>query len=258
MDLGLTRPLDKAEATGGSQAKARRLDDDVKKLMTLVAKLSLNSAQSLRVMRSILLKVYLMPSDGDYMKAVVGATTQYTKAAEALRASFDEQGIHKSEQQPKVLDRLGVPHVHAWNALIGITMENIKGKISKKEAVKDLDDLEKAYTHLSEYCKSYQTKGWQAMAEEVKVVMKEKAYGKENLKLIMNVQDPSPSSSVFDIIHALLKATPGTRVLPSVAPAGDMERQIQDWLEKHGAASSSAGHTRATTSSCTECPRTDG
>ena len=70
MDLGLgTQEEDRG---GGPPPKMRGMagvDEDIKRLMTLVAKLSLNSAQSLRVIRSIVLKVYLLPSESSFMKS---------------------------------------------------------------------------------------------------------------------------------------------------------------------------------------------
>ena len=174
---------------GGIPPKARRMagvDEDIKRLMTLVAKLSLNSAQGLRVIRSIVLKVYLMPSESNFMKSVVVATASYTKTAKALRESMDDKGIPKSEQQQKVLDRLGVPHVHAWNAMVTTALATLKDKIDKNEVVEGIQDMRKAHEEMTEYCKLYQSKGWAAIADEAKVVMKEKAYGKENMKLIIN------------------------------------------------------------------------
>jgi len=243
MDLGLGRKQQDDDMGQGPPQKARRMagvDEDIKRLMTLVAKLSLNSAQGLRVMRSILLRVYLLPTESDYMKAVVDATSTYAKTAKEMRQGMDDKGVPKSEQQQKVLDRLGVPHVHAWNALVGVAMKALKAKADKREKVEGIDDMQKAHDSINDYCKQYQARGWTAIADEVKVVMKEKAYGKENMKLLVNVKDPSPSSDVNDIIHMLIKAWPGCRVLPSVAPPGDMERQIQDWPERNGASSGSA------------------
>ena len=216
------------------------VDEDIKRLMTLVAKLSLNSAQGLRVIRSIVLKVYLMPSESSFMKSVVVATTSYTKTAKALRESMEDKGIPKSEQQQKVLDRLGVPHIHAWNAIVTTALATLKDKVDKNEVVEGIQDMKKAHEEMTEHCKLYQSKGWAAIADEVKVVMKEKAYGKENMKLIINVKEPSPSSNQYDIVHLLIKTIPGSRVLPSIAPPGDMEKQIQDWLEKNGASSTGA------------------
>ena len=232
MNLGLHGeiPAMKPEpATKSRRTSVTELDGESNKLLVLVAKLCLNSAQQVRLLRSVLLEAFMVPVENPFLAKMLRETKQFTERAKSVREHLEEQGIPKAKIQDKVQDSLGLPHIHAFSALIEVALATLQ---KEPEANKQSIDV------LTGYCADYQAKGWRAISQEVKAAMKEKAYGKENMKLLVNVQPETKSHQVWSIIKQLLLAQKGVRELQAVAPKGNMERQIQEWLERNGHSSS--------------------
>ena len=85
---------------------------------------------------------------------------------------------------------------------------------------------------LKEYANKYQELGWKAVHAEVKYARIQKNFKAELKRLEINIVDKSPSDEAWQIIREDLKRDKEVRELPGVAPAGDLERQLQRFLDE--------------------------
>ena len=213
MNLGL--------ATEGRPQKIRAVergskdDGDVKKLLAVLAKLSLSNALQLQALRSILLVVHQVPTDDAYIQHAMQATKTYAEKARDMSSKEKE-------------DVLGLPHIHVWNALLMVTMQRLEEKIKDK---KD-GSFEEMLAKLKHYADTYQDKGWRAINQEVKYARVQKNYKADMKRLEINIREGTPSAQVWDVIRMDLCSFADVKELPGVAPAGDLERQLQRFLDE--------------------------
>jgi len=181
-----------------------------------LAKLSLSNALQLRALRSILLEVHQVPTENRYIQEAVKATKAFAEAAKEMSAKDKEE-------------QLGLPHIHVWNALLGVAMRSLEDR----QKVNQDPTLQSALVTLKEYAGKYQELGWKAVHAEVKYARVQKNFKAELRRLEINVVDQSPSDEVWGIIKKDLKRAKDVRELPRMAPAGDLERQLQRFLDEN-------------------------
>mmetsp|Transcript_5224 Transcript_5224/g.9857 ORF Transcript_5224/g.9857 Transcript_5224/m.9857 type:complete len:127 (+) Transcript_5224:51-431(+) len=78
---------------------------DVQEVLNLVVKLSLSSAQQVRLLKAIMLTVIQLATSSPMCTASKAETVAYSEQSSDL-------------QHEVRLQRFGLPHVHAWNGLI--------------------------------------------------------------------------------------------------------------------------------------------
>ena len=208
MDLGLQQeegPPRQRRAVGRTAA-----DDQLKQLVTVIAKLSLSNALRIRCLQSIVLQVLKVPTETQYIKAGMEATAQWTQQAKGL------------SQEPKE-DTIGIPHVHLFNALIKVLKERKADHQPTQQAITD-------------YVTQMQSGGWRAAHAQIPYCRIQRNYDKEFKRLEWNANAGTPSANIMALIVEDLKTVKGTKQLPGIPPAGDLERKIQTWLDEHGRA----------------------
>ena len=197
--------------------RTSREEGETKKLLATLAKLSLSNALQLRALRSILLEVHQVPTDNRYIQEATKATKAFAEAAKEMSAKDKEE-------------QLGLPHIHVWNALLGVAMRSLE---DRQKANQDPTlQLQSSLMALKEYASTYQELGWKAVHAEVKYARIQKNFKAELKRLEINIVDKSPSDEVWQIIREDLKRDKEVRELPGVAPAGDLERQLQRFLDE--------------------------
>ena len=220
MDLG----LEAASAGNGSdgprepahkKAAVGEAPKDLIKMVALIAKLSLSTAQCTRCLRSVMLEVFTFVLECSLVQAVKTATRKYREACEKIPDSVQRKA------------RLGLPHIHVWNALLHGWKEYL-GKQGSQESQEKL-------TMLNTYIQKYQGLGWEILSEQVKFARLKKIHDRKRIHLEMNVKPGTDSNDLYEgglkewILHH-----PECDKIVGQAPPGDLERRIQQWLEENG------------------------
>ena len=203
LDLNLPGPVP------AHPAKTRRVDDDVKHVLSLVAKLSLSNDQQTRAMRAILLDCIKLPSDCEVAKAIMEATTKWHENIKEVPAN---QGR---------FEKHGLPHLHAWNSMVAwfkFTQQDHLIQASIKEYTAEFENLPlgERFLHLS---------------DQVLHVRLAKNFDKDYRRLECNFKQNSPSERMYAMMKPFLLRIPDAHALPGIAPAGDIAKKLQQWLD---------------------------
>ena len=213
MNLGLEQNQGERPSKVRAVARQGMEDAETKKLLSTLAKLSLSNAMQIRALRSILLEVHQVPAANPYIQEAMQATKKYAEAAKEMSPKDKEE-------------RLGLPHIHVWNALLAVATRNLEQRAKEQDP-----SHQESLAVLLEYASKYQEQGWKAIHHEVKYARVQKNFRPELKRLEINLMESSPSDKVWAIIKADLRRDQGVRELPGVAPAGDLERQLQRFLD---------------------------
>eukprot|EP00929_Paragymnodinium_shiwhaense_P065713 TRINITY_DN32921_c0_g1_i1.p2 TRINITY_DN32921_c0_g1~~TRINITY_DN32921_c0_g1_i1.p2 ORF type:complete len:251 (-),score=71.42 TRINITY_DN32921_c0_g1_i1:760-1512(-) len=214
-------------ADAPKERKRTRMDDgnfvgteeeksQTNKLLILVSKLCLANALQVRVLKSILLEVYLIKENTTAATYMKDGTKSYQEASSKLA-------------NEKRVAEIGLPHHWAWNHLM--------------KALKDEDKDGKYKEHFDKYHEHIQsaisTAGttyytiWQA---EVKYCRLQKCWDRSQRRLELNFIPHSESEKLWtQALRPLLLATQGAQQRQGIAPNGDFEDRIQQTLIKMGA-----------------------
>eukprot|EP00929_Paragymnodinium_shiwhaense_P067064 TRINITY_DN33744_c0_g1_i1.p2 TRINITY_DN33744_c0_g1~~TRINITY_DN33744_c0_g1_i1.p2 ORF type:complete len:234 (+),score=64.08 TRINITY_DN33744_c0_g1_i1:45-746(+) len=178
------------------------------RLLNLVAKLALSSALQVRVLRSIMLDIYLLPEDHRIVGAIKAATTEYANQVE---------GISKQKRT----EVLGLPHLHAWNAFLN--------------AVKGLCKVQEVATALVAY--EQQVVGqvsssnlWTVLHAHVRYCRVQKCWAAKLKRLEINVVIGTPAATLWDVLKKHM-GTLGLQERRGMAPPGNLEEQVQRMLD---------------------------
>ena len=104
MDLGLQTEVEQQPSAKVRAVATPELTEDAMRILQIVAKLSLSSAQGIRAVKAILLDVIQLPSNHELMIMIKAATTSHAEKCKTLDA--------------KRREALGPPHIHAYNAVL--------------------------------------------------------------------------------------------------------------------------------------------
>jgi hypothetical protein len=196
------------EPRGKVRAVAAPEDKELKGLLILVAKLALSSALASRVLKSVLIRVFLINAASEYI--VKGRETTLKYADTASKVSRANK------------DKMGQPHHWLWNSFI---------KVATAMAVEDTHKKQ-----LADY-KKYMEEG--GVAPGMKKLVKEvryfricKAFNQDSKKIEVSMMEGSKSMEIFDnvIIPLMIKEGKADEK-EGVAPPGDLERKIQAVLD---------------------------
>ena len=194
---------------------------DLKQVVKVMAKLSLSNAQQSRMLKSILIECYKLDSSNDIITKMKEATKLFASKAKELR---EERGLTSEA----VRAELATPAVHCFNAILNAT-------ITAKKLDKD--------PQIIKFREYYQSKGVGELARYVKHFKVANMFDKKAIRLEIHLsqedhfQDhpgslPDPRELFFVHVLPHLRTLKGFHILQGMAPAGDLERQIQDRLDK--------------------------
>jgi len=192
--------------------KRRNTDCDTKRgptetLLANMAKLTLANSLQGRAIRSILMEVVMVDTESLHVTAGLAAGKAFAEAAKATDAKA-------REATP------GLPHSHVWNAFLKTTVDVLKDK----EAGAKHDTINR-------YIQQNKDTTWQLVSETVKYCKIACCYDNEKKEVEVNIVMGSPAGQVWTIIREQLLQRPGATLLLGQAPAGYLERQLQEWLE---------------------------
>ena len=73
------------------------------------------------------------------------------------------------------------------------------------------------------------------MQRDIRCVRVERTFDNKHYKKVcFNIREETLSDRCFLMLCDLIRLEPGVRCLPPQAPAGDLERQLQEFLETNG------------------------
>ena len=191
MDLGLAVSPSSQPSQPNKRARSDKATLDMAKVLTLVTKLSLNSAQQMRAMRAILLDVYHVPAEHEVVTMGKAATQAFAEKA---------KGISPQEKDAQ----LGLPHVHLWNSILTVLKKHLAGPEAE---------------NLNKYLQDYQPKGWKAVAAEVTHIKISKCYDKSFMKLEVHVKESTPQQMCLRPLQALVLGPAGSQGAPRTGSA---------------------------------------
>jgi len=221
MNLGLKAASEAAEP-GSKRARKdpdqRDMDKRMKELLKLLAKSCLNASQQVRVLKSVCLEAMKVPSQPNkFLGASKDAIQSFLAAAKEIA-------------DPEVrFKKLGAIHHHAWNASLEVAMD-LSVKITDPQIV----EMRKgASQFLEEASKRTPEQNLAKMIKECKYYRFQKTYKKETVRLEWSMLPGSETYDVNSFIIEVIKNVHGEAAVPlgGVAPKGQMERQLQKFLE---------------------------
>jgi hypothetical protein len=209
----------KKQAVGGTSK-------DLNQILLVVAKLCLSNAQTSRMLKAILIDCSKLDSSTEEVVSMKEATKSFAVTAKELR---EDKGLTAEA----VRAELATPAVHAFNALLAATFKNLKADGSGEE--------DPRVVAFRDY---YQSKGIQELARFVKHCKAVQMFDKKHTRLEMHIAEVDhhkdhpeglldPKQMYDQIVKPHLVTRKGFVPLAGMAPAGDLERQIQDWLGRN-------------------------
>lgn len=198
---------------GGKQAagsaKGGKDQNDVKKIVAVLCKLSLADALGVRILKAAVIQTVLIATESVWVVTIRAATKKYVE-------------ITKDMEKDEKFNKFGLPHAHAWNAVI---------KVMTDKAVASGD--EDAKKKLDEYVQVAKSQGgFNFFLDSVKVFRLFKAYDKEKIKIEVAIKDSSAEAQLWATAVTLMRGD-GGRLLPGTAPPGQLEGLVQTFLDKN-------------------------
>ena len=212
MDLGLGPTSEE-----GDKKRVRRDDSDKgksggkvdDKIVTSMAKLCLANAMQVRALRQIVMECVRIPTDCEFVESSAMATKAYGDKVREM----EDQGT----SQEDIKNKVGIPHVHIWNAML----KTLREKITDGTKAQKIDT----------YIESIRPIGWKGIARDVRYVRVAKMYQKEYKRLEISVRPSTTAAEVWCIMHEALLELKGAKDLEGMAPPGDLEHKLQDRLD---------------------------
>ena len=191
------------------RAVGSREDSDLKKITTVLAKLCLSNALRASCLQSILLTVLLVPESDAFVEVGLEATKQWTDKVKS--ASREDR------------DKLGLPHVHCFNAMLSMCLRRLTEKGGHEEDIATINT----------YCSEVQRLAnlVQSISTDVRYWRIQRNFDREFERIEFNVNIGTKARRVSLIITAALLSQGGVREMPGIAPAGDLEGKVQVWLD---------------------------
>eukprot|EP00973_Karenia_brevis_P037152 5121525-Karenia_brevis.AAC.1 len=158
-----------------------------------------------------------MQAENKFVKAAKYAVSQYE---ELIKTQKEAEGIDVLKE------KLGVPAVHCWNALVQEMLKDPQGTMTAMQA-------EAVKTLMKDW-------SWKAVLDSVPHCKIAKMFGQEHKRVeiaspadhgVLEVLDVEPEKATPLMLTKLLKARllkeSGARMLRGAAPKGDLERKLQ-------------------------------
>lgn len=228
MDLGFG--LDGEDVPVERQQAARRAavgssGRELQRTVETLTKLTLSNAQQIRGMRSILLDCYRLPADAQLVVAAKAATQAYAEKARKIENAADRY------------ERIGLPHLHAWNGCIRAYKAALEagGAAAKPKLDALLGLLEKT-----------RAEGGKIVMEHVPYCRVRKTFNRDYMNLEIHVMRGTHSRGIYEMVREWVLSLKGAAQLPGTAPPGDLGRKLQEWLEANGASNKAANGSMET------------
>eukprot|EP00973_Karenia_brevis_P045522 6304175-Karenia_brevis.AAC.1 len=112
--------------TQGAPKKSKMAGDaEMQEVIKVIAKSCLSSAQQVRIHKGILMWCARMQAENKFVKAAKYAVSQYE---ELIKTQKEAEGMEVLKE------KLGVPAVHCWNALIQELLKDPQGTMTAMQA----------------------------------------------------------------------------------------------------------------------------
>eukprot|EP00973_Karenia_brevis_P008312 1125494-Karenia_brevis.AAC.1 len=115
-----------AEPSPKTRRVGANINAETQQLITLVAKLSLSSAQSERVFRNILLETIKVKTDSPWVTKHGEAVTAFIKRSKEMAA--------EGHSQEHIFNTIGNPAIHGFNALVAHWLTKVQNPAIKEKA----------------------------------------------------------------------------------------------------------------------------
>ena len=200
---------------------------DIAALLLLVAKLSLSSAQQVRVLRAITIDNWRFKASTLWITKGIAVTKSYATKA--------KQDYPQASQRDQQLLSMWLPHGHLWNAILIVAKEKTQQGSDAHNKLTQF--IESANTRAiaassAETVKREPGRVLQAMAEGVKHVRISKMFDAQYKRLEITTVEGSDADHLYrQILVPLWKADHATRQ-EGTAPSGNLERQIQQIISE--------------------------
>eukprot|EP00929_Paragymnodinium_shiwhaense_P102846 TRINITY_DN66071_c0_g1_i1.p2 TRINITY_DN66071_c0_g1~~TRINITY_DN66071_c0_g1_i1.p2 ORF type:complete len:184 (-),score=41.61 TRINITY_DN66071_c0_g1_i1:74-583(-) len=164
-----------------------------------------------------------MKADSESVKAAKAATKSYANAANAIRSVTP---INQAK-----LDDIGLPHSHAWNAILTTTLAAMKAQDNAecKKAVEILD------AHIQQLSKG--TEGYSRFFElqmQVRYCGIKKTWNSRIVKLEVHCVRGTTAHAAWCEIMKYHAKYEGAKIRQGAAPRGNLEREVQNALDRMG------------------------
>ena len=206
----------------GAANSSNNSDSDHLDIILLCTKLCLSNALSTRIMRSILITHIKLPTDNDYIQSHKKGTAKFAETAAKLRTEDGLTPFH-------IRERIGLSHIAGFNMLVTTYKQRI-AQVPEK--------LQK----LEEFLNANKAKKWKAYADQVRHSVVSKNWDRSYMKLEIRVEERAlhVQQNIYDCfalwmdMKADILSIQEAEELPGVAPRGDLERKIQEWIDNNG------------------------
>ena len=225
------------DAAGAPQSKRGRGAEvrsaaEVKKmeeLMVLLSKLCLSSALQCRDHKAIVMDCVLIKTDSAWYREFKAATEKFTDTQRRLK----DQG----SSPPQIKNMIGIPSVHGFNALVkhALVLKPVWGK-QLEEAVKlwaSQDGWHTIHAHVP-HCKI--SRMFHSTQKRLEVSVPQEHMVPLEDTQITEVAQLTPTWA-WTRIKKLVLQDPDHHALEGIAPAGDLERRIQEFLDSQAGSS---------------------
>ena len=194
-------------APGGQQVKKRRgasgAEESETKVLELLATLCLSNAQMVRGLKSTAITAHMMDKGNTIITMAEQAKKHYAKTVETMT--------------PKQKDAIGPSHIHVWAGVCSA-------------AKMQLQDFHKQ--NFDDYLEQMNKQGPISLGDHVKYCYTENCHDPDKKKLLVNVKEGTVADKACETILIYIRQAKGTRWLQGKAPRGDLEHQIQKWLDE--------------------------
>ena len=176
------------------------------KVIEILCKLALSSALQVRVLRSVVLTVYMVASS---MPWVVKARETMAKWASDAKTESDR-------------DKVTLPHLVLFRSIVASML------LTKQEMPEQLHQVTVAYDKdMTDQSERFQTSRVKESISHCKVA---KAFDKAKVKIEVSFTTTEQATKLIPVIDWFLTKGSKGRKLEGVAPPGDMERSIMKAL----------------------------
>ena len=161
-------------------------------------------------MKSIVMEVFLMKDVSEVMVAMKLATKNYSEEAETI-------------SKDKRVEQLGLPHHHAWNAML------------KAVGAKANEEENGRLAEYTQYAATYASGALNMLSKEVRYCRAQKCWERTLKRLEISIVPNSASDKIWEttVKPVLLREFQASE-RKGMAPPGDLETRIQTSLEGLG------------------------
>jgi len=192
-----------------------------KDFLTILGKLALNSAMQVRIHKAIIIDCY----------KVLAASLWFTLHSEATKSFATAQSKLKEEGKSpqEIKEMIGMPSIHGFNSMVKHVMTLKIPEAAKLKTAVALWETQE---------------GWKTIAQHIRCCRFSKMFNAQDKRLEMSVplemhtdideEDHTaltPTWAWLIIKREMLKESSSHIQMEGVAPPGDMERKIQEWLD---------------------------